>query len=180
MSEPLQKPGRSKQDYGTPPEFLAAVKARLGIEQFDCDLAASPENAVCSRYFTEKENGLQQGWMAGMGWNWLNPPFGNIAPWVKLAEVKARCFQVQTAVLIPAAVGANYWRDHVHLRCHVLFLNGRIQFVGAKDLYPKDCALLLYSPYAPKAYDVWTWKAQRRPFGCERGDPVARITTGAR
>lgn len=28
--EPRQKPGRSKQDYGTPPEFLAAAKLFKG------------------------------------------------------------------------------------------------------------------------------------------------------
>ncbi len=45
MTEPKQKPGRSKQDYGTPPEFLDAVKARFRIEAFDCDLAASHDIA---------------------------------------------------------------------------------------------------------------------------------------
>ena len=47
MSVPIQKPGRSRQDYGTPPEFLAAVVARFGPLAFD--LAASRDNAVVAK-----------------------------------------------------------------------------------------------------------------------------------
>ena len=159
MSQPAQKPGRSKQDYGTPPELLAAVKARLGIEQFDCDLAADDCNAVVSDcYYTAVDSSLElRSWLMRGGWNWLNPPFSRIEPWVARAYWEWRIRNVRTAVLIPAAVGANWWRDHVHDKCCVLFLNPRITFVGCKDPYPKDCALLLYGAH-PEGYDVWTWK----------------------
>lgn len=43
MSEPIQKPGRSKQDYGTPWEFIRAVERRWG--KLHVDLAAHSENA---------------------------------------------------------------------------------------------------------------------------------------
>lgn len=160
MSEPQQKPGRSKQDYGTPPEFLTAVKDRLGIAEFDCDLAAAKWNAVCPRYLSVMDDSLSGlTWNRGNGWNFLNPPFSSIGPWVRKAYASID-HGARTAVLIPAAVGSNWWRDHVHMKCHALFLNGRITFVGATDPYPKDCALLLYSAFAG-GYDVWTWKAQR-------------------
>ena len=35
---PAQRPGRSRQDFETPPEFIAAVKRRLGINGFGFDL----------------------------------------------------------------------------------------------------------------------------------------------
>jgi phage N-6-adenine-methyltransferase len=163
MSEPRQKPGRSKQDYGTPPEFLEAVKGRLEIPFFDCDLAASPENAVAGRYYTKAENSLLHPWTCGRGWNWLNPPFTNIGAWVNKANISSTLFGARTAMLVPAAVGANWWRDFVHERASVLFINGRLTFVGCSDPYPKDCALLLYAPPSrdgcdPPSYDVWTWK----------------------
>lgn len=160
MSEPRQKPGRSKQDYGTPPAFLEAVKTRLGVEHFDCDLAASAANAVCWRYIDQDEDALEaDDWKFGSGWNWLNPPYADIGPWVKKAHYEWFVREVQTAVLIPASVGSNWWRDFVHEKCCVQLLNGRIKFVGAKDWYPKDCALLLYG-HDP-GYDVWTWKPSR-------------------
>ena len=157
--EPRQKPGRSKQDYGTPPEFLAAVKARLGIDQFDWDLAATYDNAVAPSFFSAFDNALEQPWPMA-GWNWLNPPYASIGPWVEKARREARDRDVRTVVLIPAAVGSNWWRDYVHMRCRVVFLNPRLTFVGCKDPYPKDCALLLYA-HGYRGYEVWTWKTAR-------------------
>lgn len=61
-------------------------------------------------------------------------------------------------MLVPASVGANWWFTGVHHEADVHFLNGRIKFVGAKDPYPKDCALLLYHPAATGGYSCWNWK----------------------
>jgi phage N-6-adenine-methyltransferase len=162
---PPQKPGRSRQDYGTPPEFLAAVKARLGIREFDCDIAASEENAVAPMFVTKSKDALSlRSWTFGAGWNWLNPEYADITPWVYRSLENWIRFGNRTAVLIPAGVGSNWWAHYVHQRCGVVFLNGRLTFVGCKDPYPKDCALLLYG--ADPGYDVWTWKpavARRHP-----------------
>lgn len=163
---PAQKPGRSKQDYGTPDNFLDAVKTRLGIEQFDADLAADDTNAVAWPYFTKERSAFSDGWKFGDGWSWLNPPFSNIAPWVERAHQQEILRFARTAVLVPASVGANWWKEYVHSLADVLFLNGRITFKGVPpnlrtgkvDAYPKDCALLLYSPYSTGIYETWTWK----------------------
>lgn len=52
MPEPIQKPGRSKQDYRTPREFITAACDRLGIDRFVFDFAADPFNAVVYRQMT--------------------------------------------------------------------------------------------------------------------------------
>jgi phage N-6-adenine-methyltransferase len=159
---PRQKPGKSRQDYGTPPAFIDAVCRYLSISSFQIDLAASEENAIAEMYYTEKDDALctELTW-AMPGWSWLNPPFANITPWVERAEGEARLAGAKIAMLIPASVGANWWRDFVHDKCLVLCLNGRIQFVGTSDPYPKDCALLIYAPEIAVGYDVWQWKQQQ-------------------
>jgi phage N-6-adenine-methyltransferase len=156
---PIQKPGRSKQDYQTPPEFLAAVKKRLHTNVFGWDLAASKENTACEfGWYDEEQDSLKQNWHEIQnGWMWLNPPFSNIAPWVYKASDEA-WKGAFIAMLVPASVGANWWRDFVHDDAHVLFLNGRLTFVGAEGPYPKDCALLLYQPAIQGGYDTWNWK----------------------
>lgn len=169
---PKQKPGKSVQSVGTPKIFLDAVRRRLGIKDFACDLAADPTNAVAAPFYTPEENALVQPWHRPHGrgmwvegeWNWLNPPFSHIAPWVRRAYETSRpeigtatTYAAQTAVLIPAGVGANWWRDHVHNKARVLLLNGRITFVGHPTCYPKDCALLLYGPAVTPGYEVWQW-----------------------
>jgi phage N-6-adenine-methyltransferase len=153
---PKQKPGRSRQDYATPPEFIAAVRRRLNIENFNLDVAANPANAVCVPYFTEEQDALSQAtWNYG-GWSWLNPPYANITPWVDKAWEQSM-MGAQIAMLIPASVGANWWAEWVHNKAHTIFLNGRLCFDG-KNPYPKDCALLLYTPYVWGGYEVWDWR----------------------
>ena len=157
---PQQKPGRSKQDYGTPPEFLNAVRRLLGIVEFDFDLAASDKNAVCPQYYTEKDDSLIQPWKVGNGWNWLNPPFAHMYPWVGKSAHAVNLEQAKTAVLVPAGVGSKWWAECVDGIAYVHLLKGRLTFVGETTPYPKDCALLLYAPHVRGGYNVWDWRNQ--------------------
>lgn len=157
MAQPQQRRGRSKQDYRTPVEFLIATKAFLGIEDFDWDLAADDENAVTDHYYSVEEDALTRPWRLGDGWNWLNPPFALIRPWVERAYLQMLTARAQTCLLVPAGVGSNWFSEFAHQKCLVVFLNGRITFVGCPDPYPKDLMLLLYSPYQKPSYEVWRW-----------------------
>lgn len=164
---PRQKPGQSETVVVTPPEFMAAVHATLGIAGFDIDLAAGEDNSQGLFYYDKETNGLEQEWTnfnyrVSNPWFWCNPPYDDIRPWVEKAsrEVGWRRIldrQPSLAMLVPASVGSNWWRDYVHKKCKVLFLNGRIQFVGHTTGYPKDLALLLYG-IDVVGYDIWRWK----------------------
>ena len=157
-SMPIQKPGLSKQDYQTPPDFMAAIKRRLCIQDFMFDLAADAQNKQAIDYFDKEADALKQNWHGiGQGWLWLNPPFANISPWVEKCAIEAM-LGAKIAVLIPASVGADWWKKHVVNNSYQLFLNGRLKFVGCEDYYPKDCALLLYTPYIQSGNCVWDWR----------------------
>lgn len=160
MAIPKQNPGRSKQDYGTPPELLRAITAKLGIRRFSLDVAADATNSVAESFYDAERDGLADGnrWLSGEGsWTWCNPPFAGISPWVHRAASEAR-MGAQVCVLVPASVGANWWKDWVEPRSYQLFLTPRITFVGCKDPYPKDCALLLYTPWGATGNQTWRWK----------------------
>lgn len=161
MTMPAQKPGRSRQDFQTPSEFLAAVKHKLGIEAFTIDVAADEENTAAEVWWAEEDDALAQDWAQGEGWAWCNPPFGDLQPWVEKAYLES-CHGAQVAMLVPAGVGSNWWRDHVHGVARVLLLNGRLTFVGQPTCYPKDCCLLLYSKTVEPGYEVWTWPKEIR------------------
>lgn len=154
--------GKSKQDYQTPEAFIQAVLGRLGIADFAYDLAASPENFQSTAgYYNEEQNSLAQNWAESFKydtWLWLNPPFSDIRPWVEKCWKESEA-GAKIAVLVPASVGSNWWQEFVHHKAHVLMLNDRIQFVGAKWVYPKDCGLLLYTPFIRQGgYESWAWK----------------------
>jgi phage N-6-adenine-methyltransferase len=147
--------GSSKQNYATPPEFLAAVVGRFGPLSFD--LAADAENTKvpAPHYFTEAQDSLRQHWHLIGGLLWLNPPFGNIAPWARKCRAEAEK-GARIAFLVPASVGSNWYRDNIHDRHRVIFLNGRIVFDG-KNGFPKDCMLVLFGD--EPGFEVWSWKA---------------------
>lgn len=159
MTEPKHKRGKSKQDYITPPIFTGAVKDRFRIPAFAIDLAAEPHNAQAALFFTKEQNALAQSWQ-GSGWRWCNPPWGHITPWVRKAYAESR-MGAHIAMLLPAGVGSDWFKEYVDGKAYVLLLNGRIQFLGATDQYTKDCVLLLYGPDIPAGYEVWTWNAAK-------------------
>lgn len=162
---PKQKPGTSEQVVCTPDNFLAAVKKRLAIVDFGWDLAATPENAVVGGgyYYTEADDALVQPWNVCQFtphtvWNWCNPPYSRLGPWVEKAAKDSVQTQAMVAMLVPAAVGSNWWRDWVDGFAYVLFLNGRLTFKGHTSPYPKDLALLLYAPFLGGGSCVWDWR----------------------
>lgn len=161
MTMPKQKPGKSKQDYGTPKIFLDAVRKRLKIKDFGIDLAASMDNRVVPAHFDEGQDSLKMDWATHLDgeWGWLNPPFGKISPWVEKAA-KESMNGAQIAMLVPASVGANWWATWVEPYAYQVFLNGRVTFVGEVAPFPKDSALLLYHPWGFLGHEIWHWKNQ--------------------
>lgn len=162
MTEPRQKPHKSKQTYATPREFVLAVEKRFGAIVFD--LAAEAETSKAGPYscFTKEDDALVKDWVedaSGAGWLWLNPPFGDIASFAaKCAHESARGARI--LMLVPASIGSNWFRDHVLGKAMVLGLNPRMSFDGLA-MYPKDLMLCVYA-HGVNGFDQWRWKENSR------------------
>jgi phage N-6-adenine-methyltransferase len=171
---PKQKPGLSKQDYSTPPEFIDAVKKRFGITRFDFDLAAVKSNAIDNLGLADLYLGpdhanatcrdaLSFDWSRTPNGNlWLNPPYSHIEPWASKCSGSAwfdrtmkNSVDRRIFFLVPAAVGSNWFARHVDGKALVLLLNGRLSFDGVSP-FPKDNLLAVYG--AKPSYEVWAWK----------------------
>jgi hypothetical protein len=170
MSEPQQKPGRSKQDYQSPPNFLAAIAAQFGA--IDLDLACRTDNMVAPYGITENQglDALEQDWADPVYWSksgnvvvsgdpirvaFCNPPFSDLRPWAaKVAS--CRWLPRWTLLLVPASMGSLWWADHV-LGKTMAFGVPRIQFVGTTALYPKDLALVA-AGYGVAGAGYWDWR----------------------
>lgn len=156
MNAPLAGPGvrrhRSKQDYETPREFIAAIERRFGPLAWD--LAASAENAKAPRFFAKEDDALRKAWGALEGNLWLNPEFDDIAPWADLcAGVRSR--PAWTLLLTPASPGSNWFQRIVAPHAHVLELAPRLSFDG-KNPYPKDCVLSAFG-FGITGRSFWRW-----------------------
>jgi phage N-6-adenine-methyltransferase len=143
--------GNSRQDYETPLSLIRAVESRFG--SLSVDLAARPDNAKAPQFITPEQDSLKTEWPTDR-LCWLNPPFSNIAPWAKKCRETADKGG-RIAFLVPASVGANWYRDFIHKKDLILFLNGRVDFIAGEG-YPKDCLIAMFG--YPQDFDVWTWK----------------------
>jgi len=153
--------GKSNQNYQTPWELIRSVEKRFG--KICIDLAATEADRRCPVFIPPEQNSLKGDWgNRVVGTAWLNPPFGDITPWARKCSEWLLGYRSAGSIIImltPASVGSNWWRDYVHNRARVAFLNGRIKFVGANDPYTKDCALSVYglNPGC-EGYEVWDWR----------------------
>lgn len=167
---PRQKPGRSRQCYVTPPEFIRAVEARFGF--LDFDLAATRKNRVTPACFTKRENALKRQWITkartcnnllvdrSSKWRfWLNPPYAHLSPWFrKCVEQQRRLTTGSFIVLVPASVGSDWFRQYVWNQASVYFLDGRICFIP-NEPYPKDLMICLYRNVRRKvSMNIWEWQ----------------------
>lgn len=165
---PRQKPGKSKQDYETPQEFIDAVEARFG--PIVCDLAATRDKAKgkAGNYIgpNHAEDGLgtlspafQWAQMHFNGVLWLNPEFGDIEPYAEKCWAQSVQRQGLITMLVPGSIGANWYKRWVLGKAFTLGLSPRIQFVGAEQGYPKDLMLCVYG-YGIHGHDFWRWKGK--------------------
>lgn len=160
MSMPVQKPGKSKQDYGTPWEFIHAVQRQFG--RLDVDLAARSDNAKAPAFVTPEQNALTVSWSdrftGKLGW--LNPEFARLDLWaakcrIESAQGPERPFRV--IMLSPASVGTEWFAEHVHGIAYVLAVRPRLTFEGCVDPYPKDLMLSLYG-FGKVGFNTWRWR----------------------
>jgi hypothetical protein len=179
---PRQKPHRSKQDYGTPPEFVAAVERRFGTLTWD--VAATADNTVVpERFYSLKGiDARTDDWskrFTRQDLLWINPEFSGLAHvWVPLIAHWARALPWLRIIMLSPLTCGEWYRTYVHQRAGVLGLNPRLHFVGEADPYPKDCMLTLWNLGVP-GYDVWRW--DERPLRVLRppGAPAVKRARAA-
>lgn len=160
MSGPRITSGKdSQQVVGTPWQFIHALEKRWG--KISVDLAAAAENSKGQIFISKERDSFTVDWHKLSGNLWLNPEFGNIAPWArKCADEKARGAKI--FFLVPASIDSNWWSEYVHGQACVLPLHPRLKFEGHEDLYPKTLALCVYG-IEPVGYPGrWVWKESTR------------------
>ena len=147
---PSQGKDLNKGVYVTPRAFLKAVNT---VWPIGWDLACDETNnalvaihGVVFRMdgFTERDNALAMVWNQTTDWNWANPPYSDIEPWVKKAYEES-LLGAKIVMLLPQSHDANWARDWVTGKCLCLDVMGRLKFSGAKTAYPKGLMLCVYA-----------------------------------
>lgn len=159
-------------DRATHPLHFAEFNEELG--PFTIDVAAAAHNTKCARYYTREQDGLAQSWAGERVW--CNPPYSDIAPWVRKAWTEHVDADL-IAMLLPANRTEQQWwqllvepfRDRSGSPLIARFLPGRMRFlkpgqtaVGPNQRPPFGCVLLTWQPGTD-----WTltYDANRIPAG---------------
>jgi phage N-6-adenine-methyltransferase len=142
----------SQTDLWETPQYLFDwLNARF---HFTVDACATKNNAKCERFFTEKEDGLEQDWRGERVF--MNPPYSQIGPWVKRAYESSLGKGGATVVcLIPARTDTEMWHRFV-TRGVVEFLKGRLNFNGHDNPAPFPSCVVVFGDESP-AHKLTKW-----------------------
>lgn len=136
-------------DWGTPQDLFDVLDAEF---HFTLDVCASAKNAKCKRYFSRRDNGLEQNWR---GTCWMNPPYGDEIPaWIEKAQKSAEA-GATVVCLVPARVDTAWWWDFCRYG-EIRFLRGRLKFGGSPNAAPFPSAVVVF-PRKPKVV-WWEWQ----------------------
>lgn len=149
-----QTPIPLSDEWSTPPEVFGPLNEEFG---FTLDASAKHWNAKTTRFFGPDESGggLTLPWDSGIVW--LNPPYSDIASWLKKAIVEAD--KGATVVcLLPLSPDRHWWRDcvegvadEVRLLTRSNLRSGRVHFVkenGTSGRAPFASCVVVYRPRA--------------------------------
>lgn len=144
-------------EWATPSWLFRQLDAEFG---FELDVAATPANAKCDRFFTAEQDGLLQEWT---GVCWCNPPYGkSLGAWIAKARDAAR-LGATVVCLVPARTDTSWWHESVHGIAEVRFLRGRLRFNDRRGpRAPFPTAILIYRPQTRVDPD-WATTRQGEP-----------------
>jgi site-specific DNA-methyltransferase (adenine-specific) len=98
---------------------------------FDWDVCADHENALCENYFTKEFSCFENDWSCI---NYMNPPYGRgIDLFVERAYRQYKDLGNVTVALLPARTDTKYFHNFIYDKAEIIFIKGRLKFGGGKS-----------------------------------------------
>lgn len=140
-----------KTEWRTPLEVFHWIEKIYSIK-FDLDPATSEDNPLGTRFFfTPRTDGLAHSWRGRRVF--VNPPYGReISRWIEKAVKEVLDNpddkDLEIVMLLPSATDTK-WFKRLWDYADIIFLTGRIQFVGAHGSGRGGYVLAYMSPLIP-------------------------------
>jgi hypothetical protein len=144
-----------RMDWNTPDSVLCPMRefsqAAYGNAQIALDPCSNGQSIVdASSSFDAASDGLAHSWRCN-GLVYLNPPYGRaIKAWMQKAAQEA-AGGVQIASLVPARVDTKWFQEAAKSAQCILFMRGRVRFVGAPSSAPFPTAIIYWGQH-PEAF----------------------------
>jgi len=116
------------------------------IFDFTLDPCCTKDTAKCSKFYTDKEDGLSQSWENEIVF--MNPPYGgHTAEWLEKARIESSSNNAVVVCLIVSATDRSYWHTNISKYAdEIWFFRGRVKFGGKKTTAPFASAIVIYRP----------------------------------
>ena len=122
-----------RHDWRTPDRVFADLHAEF---DFTVDACANDENALLSRYWTERDEPLLRSWDGERVF--MNPPYGRqIRRWMHKADIEAEHAELIVA-LVPSRTDTGWWHDYAMGADEIRFIRGRLEFAGVAKGNPQS------------------------------------------
>jgi len=156
-----------RQEWRSPTNFWGAINNEFN---FDIDVAASKENALCEFHIDAQEDALNPdtAWLDpsdGLLRAYCNPGFGNMLPWVLRApQEAARDSSAIVCVLGLCAPSTKWWQAAVASASEIRLLSPRVHFQVPDPRIPhssnaRDCAVFVFRGNGVvKEAHITTWQ----------------------
>ncbi|MBP7319557.1 MAG: adenine methyltransferase [Lachnospiraceae bacterium] len=109
---------------------------------FTLDPCATEENKKCDKYYSEGKNGLLQDWNGETVF--CNPPYSQIATWVKKCHDEGNKPNTVVVMLIPARTDTRYFQNEILNRAELRFIAGRLKFGDSKSSAPFPSMVVVF------------------------------------
>lgn len=124
-------------EWSTPADLFAELDA---VFHFDLDACASASNSKCDKYFTKRDDALQQEWR---GTVWMNPPYGR-----RIGDFMRKAYEeslkgATVVCLVPSRTDTVWWHRYAR-QGQVIFLRGRLKFGGSATSAPFPSAIVIF------------------------------------
>ena len=119
-------------DWFTPPRVLAAVASLAPDGMIDLDPCWSAGSLVEARHVIDVRaggDGLLDAWK-GDGLVWCNPPYSDVAPWLRRCRDTARTGRPVVALVPVSVETVAWWSDVWGAGAALVITLGRLRFVG--------------------------------------------------
>jgi len=127
-------------EWSTPRDFFRQLDKEFG---FNLDPCAQSHNALCSKFYTPEDDGLEQDW--GGHTCFVNPPYGRgIKEWVRKAYEEGQKDDTTVVMLIPARTDTQYWHNYIMNSDEIRLIKGRLKFGGGNHSAPFPSAVVVF------------------------------------
>ena len=130
------------EEWPTPQAFYNELRREF---RFTLDPCATAANAKCRRFFTKRQNGLEQSW--GRHRVFCNPPYGkDMRAWAR------KCYEASlegalVVLLAHARTDTRWFHDWVYGKAdEIRFVRGRLRFGDGDQSAPFPSLVAVYLP----------------------------------